>query len=146
MITTFYLADYLRWFNIPGSLTEVGVVTVSIDPQFVLSLIGLLFTIAVQTWAIVKFMITRADNDKKEVMDRIEKENDEVTRELRLIYDKINSVKDEYVRKGDVEKELDRIYKTLADFKFDLSGQLTSLNARFDSVLNMLNARKVTPQ
>lgn len=115
----------------------------NIEPQFVLSLVGLMVTIGFQTWVIIKFLIKRADDDKKELMARIDRETSTISGEVGKLHEKINTVKDDYIRKDDVEKELGRIYKTLADFKFELTGQLNQMNGRFDNVMNALTARKV---
>ena len=102
-----------------------GVLQVTFDANFILSLIGLMGAFALAVWGIMKFMINRYDSMINAVHERIEK------------------VRIEYARKEDIDKELERIYQSITDSRNQVTTQIQSVNARLDSIMNALHVRRI---
>lgn len=119
-----------------------------VEPQVLLGVMGIMITLAFQTWVVVSFLLNRADRDKKELTDRMDADKKEITTRLDadkdVVLSEIAKIRDVYMRKDDADKEVSRLYRTLTDFKVDLSNQVSTINSRLDSIINAISARKVT--
>lgn len=137
MNTTFYLAVTERWFNMPEISTDLttGVIQVTFDANFILSLTALIGSLAVAVWGIMRFLINRADIDKKHI-------NDKLDEHVKALHDRVDKVRDEYAKKDDIDKELERIHQSIADSRNQVTVQIQSVNARLDSIMNALHVRR----
>lgn len=115
------------------------------DAEFVVSVIGLMLTLIGQTWLVITFLLNRADVDKRELIERMDADSRDILKKVSELHEKVNSVKDDYVRKDDADKEITRLYRNMTDYKIDLVGQINTINARLDTIINSLGGvRKVT--
>lgn len=93
----------------------------------VLSVLGLMLALAVQTWAIMRFMISRMDghSDKQE-------------EKIAAIHTRINEVKDQYVKRTDIDRDLAQMNRSIADVNQSLNMQMTGVNTRLDTIIHAI--------
>src|SRR5690606_12942844 len=106
------------------SCQPMGDCFVQID---LLSVLGFALTIGVQTWAIVRYMIGRMDAHR-----------DAASSEIKGLHERINEVKDQYVKRADIDRDLMHIQHTVTDMKNDVNVQMSGMNNRLDMLISTL--------
>lgn len=100
---------------------ESGECLVQLDLNTVIAALVFLLALAVQTWGIVRFLISRMD-----------KHREDSQREITAVHDRINLVKDEYVKRTDIDRDLAHISRSLTDLNTSLNTQMTNVANRID--------------
>lgn len=98
----------------------------------VVAILGFLLAIGVQTWAITRYMIGRMDAHREATNN-----------ELKAIHERINEVKDQYVKRSDIDRDLTHIQNTVTDIKNDVNVQMSGMNSRLDMLISTLVPPKV---
>lgn len=114
------------------SCQSAGDCLVQLSTGDVVAVLSFLLAIAVQTWAIVRYMIGRMDSHR-------ESSNLEITK----LHDRVNEVKDQYVKRVDIDRDLSHIQNTVTDIKNDVNVQMSGMNNRLDLLINQLIPPKV---
>lgn len=115
------------------SCQPLGECLVQLDMGNVLAGLTFMLALAVQTWAIVRYMIGRMDSHR------------EITNtEINKIHDRINAVKDDYVKRVDIDRDLSHIQSTVTEINNNVNSQMSGMNNRLDILLSTLVPTKVT--
>lgn len=114
------------------SCQPVGDCLVQLSMGDVIAALVFLLAMAGQTWGIMRYMIGRMDSHR-------ERNSQEVTE----LHKRINEVKDQYVKRVDIDRDLSHIQSTVTDMKNDVNAQMSGMNSRLDILLNTLIPGKV---
>lgn len=58
------------------------------------------------------------------------------------LHQRINKVKDDYVKKVDLDKDLNRLQQSLVDIKIDIHKETSEMNSRLDRLIKILLEQK----
>lgn len=109
-----------------------------VENDTVLWIVGFMFTAGVQTFALVRFLVNRMDSQHKELEDQM---NGQVV----ALHERVNVVKDEYVKRVDLDRDLSGLkelilsikadtHKAMGDIKSDQHQMMTQINSRLDAL------------
>jgi len=105
-----------------------------IDLNSVLTIVGIILGLCFQAILTVNWMNTKFDAHRKLMADRHEADD----KSLSAIHRRIDDVKDTYVKKVDLDRDINAIHSTLASIKLDINSQSSEMNARLDRMLKMI--------
>jgi len=117
---------------IEGWKMEVGI-------RDVMAVLGFTLAIAGQTWAIIHYLINRMDRQKKEIEDKIDADKKDSVREDSNLHNRINEVKDHYVKRTELDREFSTLQKGMTDMKADFHIAMQGINTRIDQVIAILS-------
>jgi septal ring factor EnvC (AmiA/AmiB activator) len=103
---------------------QAGECLVQLDFGNIIAALGFLLALGVQTWALTRFMINRMD-----------KHRDDTQKEIADVHTRINTVKDEYVKRADIDRDLNQISRGISDVNNSLNSQMTSVGNRIDILI-----------
>ena len=98
--------------------------------NFVLAGLGVITAMAVAAWGVVKWF-----------SDRIERKHGEAMSEVATLHTRVNEVRDLYVKRSDLDRDLDQLYSAIRDIKNEQHLARTETNQRLDRVLAMLEPK-----
>jgi Leucine-rich repeat (LRR) protein len=100
--------------------------------------LGFLLALAVQTWGLTRFLISRMDSQKEKLESQIEKNRTESSAENKLVHDRINTVKDQYVKREDIDRDLAQIQRSVSDVNANVNAQMSGVNNRLDHIVSIM--------
>jgi hypothetical protein len=101
-----------------------------VELRDILGLLGFILAIAVQTWGIIQFMLRRIDENR-----------DHSDREVVELHERINVVKDQYVKRTELDREFAVLQKYMTDIKDDFHRGLAGVGQRIDQVITLLSRK-----
>lgn len=114
------------------SCGKMGDCLVQMTVGDIIGVLGFLLAMGVQTWAIVRYMIGRMDNHR-----------DAAVAEISKIHDRINTVKDDYVKRVDIDRDLSHIQSTVSEMNNNMNAAMSGMNSRLDILLSTLVPKQV---
>lgn len=114
------------------SCQPLGECLVQLDMGHVLTGLSFMLALAVQTWAIVRYMISRMDSHRELTNTEINK-----------LHDRINTVKDDYVKRVDIDRDLSHIQSTVTEMNNNMNAAMSGMNNRLDMLISTLVPPKV---
>lgn len=107
----------------------------------VMAVLGFILAIAVQTWGIIHYLINRMDNHKRELEVKLESDKKDSSREDSNLHTRINEVKDQYVKRTELDREFSTLQKGMTDMKADFHIAMQGINTRIDQVIAILSRK-----
>lgn len=132
-----------------GSFAQV--VGVSVSPELVMGIVGLIVTLFAQGIVIVRVLDAKAERRMSEMEQRHSRELDGIRKDIKTkdeqhsnntrdLHGRIESVKDQYVKKEDHDKDITLIRESLTDFrremKMEMSAGIEMFNKRIMDLHN----------
>jgi hypothetical protein len=103
---------------------HAGECVVQLDFGNIIAALGFLLALGVQTWAIMRFIIGRMD-----------KHREDTQKEIADLHVRVNTVKDEYVKRTDIDRDLAHISRGLTEVNNSLNSQMSSVSNRIDILI-----------
>lgn len=100
----------------------------------VLSIVGILFGLGVQAILVVNWMNTKFEQYR----DIVDKKHAQSDNAIDILHSRINTVKDEYVKKVDLDKDLMTMQNSLSTIRTDIHHQTKEMNSRLDRLVKIL--------
>lgn len=105
-----------------------------IDLDSMLTIVGIILGICFQAILTVNWMNSKFDVHRKMMSDR----HDADDKALSAVHRRIDDVKDTYVKRVDLDRDINALHTTLNSIKSDINGQTSEMNNRLDRLLTML--------
>lgn len=105
-----------------------------IDINSMLTIVGIILGLCFQAILTVNWMNTKFDAHRKMMSDR----HDADDKALSAVHRRIDDVKDTYVKRVDLDRDISALHSTLAAIKVDIHSQTSEMNCRLDRLLTML--------
>ena len=105
-----------------------------IDANIVMWMLGTGFTVAVATWGTVRYLIGRMDSQTGELNKKIEAE-------VFNLHSRVNGVKDDYVKRVDVDRDLNNLYRLIESIKADNATAMREIREDQHRVMEQINTR-----
>lgn len=105
----------------------------------VMKLLTFVLAIGVQTWAIVAFLMRRQDEHRAALEKKIDEHKKEAVTDSGALHNRINEVKDSYVKRSDLDREFTNLQKNMSDMKLDFHTALVGINQRMDQMLTLIS-------
>jgi hypothetical protein len=112
------------------------------EVKVVLALIAVMLTIGGQTWAIITYFQRRQDELEKKLDDKVKAFGDRSGTDITTLHNRINDVKDTYVKRTELDRDFINLQKSMSDMKGDLHRAIDGMNLRFDQLVSLI--RKAT--
>ena len=127
-----------------------------IDLSDVLTIVGLVLGLSVQAVITVNWMNTKFDNHQKMINDRFDEyqkmihskseaankmlidKSESTDKSLSAVHRRIDDVKDSYVKRVDLDRDLSAMHTVLGSIKGDLNNQTGEVNNRLDRLVKIL--------
>lgn len=109
------------------SCQPVGDCIVQMSIGDIIGALSFFLAMGVQTWAIVRYMIGRMDSHR-----------DTTNAEFSKLHDRINIVKDDYVKRVDIDRDLSHIQHTVTEMNNNMNAAMSGMNNRLDILLSTL--------
>lgn len=113
----------------------------NIGPKDLVNLVGLLLAIAAQTWGLVQFMLKRIEDQRKDFESRMHRVEDEYDKEVEQLHLRVNQVRDEYVKRQELDRELEALTRNLADLKVDFHRSMENISGQNNHIIAILSRR-----
>lgn len=94
------------------------------DADLMIKGMGLIVAWLGLLWPVWRWLTQRVDNKHKEAMEHVEK-----------LHERVNEVRDLYVKRSDLDRDLKAVNSSLESIKQDLSRQSTEVTKRLDHLL-----------
>lgn len=104
-----------------------------------MSALGFGLALGFQTWAIVRFMISRMDAHKEKIEEKITNLQQDSNSDVTAIHNRINEVKDQYVKRTDIDRDLAQMNRSISDVNQSLNMQMTGVNTRLDTIIHAIS-------
>lgn len=105
-----------------------------LDTGNMLTVIGLVFGLCTQAVLTVNWMNKKFDEHRNIIEERYR----DTENALNHLNERINKVKDEYVKRVDLDRDLSVINTSLSSIKIDIHRQTAEMNSRMDRLIKIL--------
>lgn len=105
-----------------------------VDANTVMWMLGTGFTVAVATWGTVRYLIGRMDSQAGALTAKIEAE-------VTALHNRVNGVKDDYVKRVDVDRDLNNLYRLIESIKADNATAMREIREDQHRVMEQINTR-----
>lgn len=106
-----------------------------IDIAHVLTIVSILFGAFIAFAGVVKWLSGRIDEEVSDIQCRLDNSS-------RITQKQIDEIKDHYVRRVDLDRDLTNLYAMLNGIKDDIRDQTREMNDRLDRLLRIFADRR----
>lgn len=112
-----------------------------IELSDVLTILAVVLGITGSIWGSIRWLISSTEKNIKDLRDSmqsvISSQHEDHKEDVNNLHERINEIKDHYVKRVDLDRDLTNIYGMLNSIKEDIRGQTDAMNQRLDRLINV---------
>jgi hypothetical protein len=108
-----------------------------IELSDVLTILAVVLGITGSIWGSIRWLISSTEKNIKDLRDSMQSAISSQGEDIGNLHERINEVKDHYVKRVDLDRDLTNIYGMLNSIKDDIRGQTDAMNQRLDRLINV---------
>lgn len=112
-----------------------------VEVSDVLTILTVALGVMGSIWGSIRWLISLSEKNIKDLRDSMQTtmstQHEDHKEDITGLHERINEIRDQYVKRVDLDRDLTNIYGMLNSIKEDIRGQTDAMNQRLDRLINV---------